>query len=230
MKTIELISTNVLVVAFLLFSQVFSIPENPSRQIFNPDSEFIPSFFSYKTLLTNDFGTDISLEEKLAKSAFANFQRDFIANSNVLLLDGYIFPNRDAGISANFEDQNFVISYRQGNIKLDASSDQCYEFEPVNFKKMEKTDQLNLKPTESAYMHEDGNIIIVIDTTLDWRIQPALFASQLFTSGISRVYDKKQKTLTKLIHFEEATSEQISKLESNDFNSINCVKIKPFFL
>jgi hypothetical protein len=113
---------------------------------------------------------------------------------------------------------------------MDVSSDECFEFEPVNFKKMQKTDMFKLKPTESAYVHEDGNFIIVIDTTLDWRIQPALFASQMLPYGVSKVYDKNEKKLTKLIHVENATSEQISKLELNDFNSTNCTKIKPFFL
>lgn len=166
----------------------------------------------------------------MAKSALNNLQRDFIANSNVLLLDGCTFPNLDPGISVDFEDQDFVISYRQGNFKMDVSSDECFEFEPVNFKKMQKTDMFKLKPTESAYVHEDGNFVIVIDTTLDWRIQPALFASQMLPYGVSKVYDKNEKKLTKLIHVENATSEQISKLELNDFNSTNCTKIKPFFL
>ncbi|MCK7589190.1 hypothetical protein M0G43_01250 [Subsaxibacter sp. CAU 1640] len=231
MKSIELSFTSGLVTVFLLLCQVSSFPDVSSLQSSGQDSKkFVPSYFSYKTFNTNDFGKDISLEENIAKSAFDNFQRNFIANSNVLLLDGYIFPNLDPGISANFEDENFVFSYRQGNIKLDASSDQCYELEPVKFKKMEKTDLFELKPTESAYVHEDGNFMIVIDTTLDWKIQPALFVSQMFPYGISQVYDKKNKTLTKLIHVENATSEQISKLELNDFSSTNCTKIKPFFL
>jgi hypothetical protein len=231
MKTKKLYFNSGLVIVFLLLNQLSLFPQDSSRQNSKHDSKkFVPSFFSYKTISTNDLGTDISLEVKMAKSALNNLQRDFIANSNVLLLDGCTFPNLDPGISVDFEDQDFVISYRQGNFKMDVSSDECFEFEPVNFKKMQKTDMFKLKPTESAYVHEDGNFIIVIDTTLDWRIQPALFASQMLPYGVSKVYDKNEKKLTKLIHVENATSEQISKLELNDFNSTNCTKIKPFFL
>ncbi|MDH7913450.1 hypothetical protein [Winogradskyella sp. SYSU M77433] len=231
MKTIELYFINGLLTALLLLSQVSSYTDNSSLKVSKHDSKkFVPSFFSYKTFNTNDFGADVPLEEKIAKSAFNNFQRDFIANSNVLLLDGYVFANLDPGVSVNFEGENFVFSYRHGNIKMDVSSDQCYELEPVKFKKMEKTDLLKLEPTESAYVHEDGNFIIVIDANLDWKIQPALFASQMFPYGVSKVYDRKEKTLTKLINVENATSEQISKLELNDFNSTNCTKVKPFFL
>ncbi len=231
MKTKKLNFNSGLVIVFLLLNQLSLFPQDSPLQNSKHDSKkFVPSFFSYKTFITNDLGTDISLEEKIAKSAFDNFQRDFIANSNVLLLDGFNFPNLDPGVSANFDNQDFVFSYRQGNIKMDVTSDECYEFEPVNFKKMQKTDMLKLKPTESAYVHEDGNFIVVIDTTLDWKIQPALFASQMFPYGVSKVYDKNEKKLTKLIHVENATSEQISKLELNDFSSTNCTKIKPFFL
>lgn len=231
MKTLELYFISGLVTLFLLFGQVSSFSKTSSLKISKHDSKkFEPSFFSYTTVHTNDFGSDIPIEEKIAKSAFDNFQRDFIADSNVLLLDGYVFANLDPGISVNFEGENFVFSYRQGNIKMDASSNQCYEFEPVNFTKMEGTDLLELEPTESAYVDEAGNFIIIIDTTLDWKIQPALFATQMFPYGVSKVYDKDEKTLTKLINVENATSEQISKLELNDFNSTNCTIVKPFFL
>lgn len=228
-KTKKLNFNRGLVIVFLLLNQLSLFAQDSSLQKSKHDSKkFVPSFFSYKTFITNDLGTDISLEEKIAKSAFDNFQRDFIADSNVLLLDGYTFPNLDPGVSANFEEEDFVFSYRQGNFKMDVSSDECYEFEPVNFKKMQTSDMFNLKPTESAYVHEDSNFIIVIDTTLDWKIQPALFASQMFPYGVSKVYDKNEKKLTKLIHVENATSEQISKLELNDFNFTNCTKIEHF--
>ena len=231
MKIKKLNSKSGLVIVFLLLNQLSLFPQDTSLQNSKHNSKkFVPSFFSYKTIITNDLGTDISLVEKIAISTFDNIQRDFIANSNVLLLDDYTFPNLDPGISVNIEDQNFVISYRNGNLKMDVSSDECYEFELVNFKKMEKIDMFELKPTESAYVHEEGNFIIVIDSTLDWRIQPALFASQIFPYGVSKVYDKNKKKLTKLIHVENATSVQISKLESNDFTSTNCTKIKPSFL
>lgn len=231
MKTKKFNFNSGLVIVFLLLNHLSLFPQVSSLQNSKHDpKKFVPSFFSYKTIITNDFGTDISLEEKIAKSAFDNFQRDFIANSNVLLLDGYTFPNLDPGVSVNFEHQDFVISYRQGNFKMDVSSDECYEFEPVKFKKMQKFDMFKLEPTESAYVHEDGNFIIVIDSTLHWKIQPALFANQMFPYGVSKVYDKNKKKLTKLIHVENATSEQISKLELNDFSSTNCTKIKPFFL
>ncbi|MGM0634806.1 MAG: hypothetical protein ACQESK_01980 [Bacteroidota bacterium] len=230
MKTIVLNLTSGLVIMFLLLNQLFSFAEDSSQQNFKHNSKkFAPSFFSYKISFTGDLGTDISMEGKI-KSAIDNLQLDYIANSNVLLLDGYSFPNLEPGISMDIEGENSVFSYRQGNFKKDASSDECYEFEPVNFKKMQKTDMFKLKPTESAYINEDGNFIIVTDTTLDWRIQPALFAKQMFPHGISKFYDKKEKKLIKLIHVENATSEQISKLELNDFNSTNCTEIKPSFL
>lgn len=198
MKTKKLYFNSGLVIVFLLLNQLSLFPQDSSRQNSKHDSKkFVPSFFSYKTISTNDLGTDISLEVKMAKSALNNLQRDFIANSNVLLLDGCTFPNLDPGISVDFEDQDFVISYRQGNFKMDVSSDECFEFEPVNFKKMQKTDMFKLKPTESAYVHEDGNFVIVIDTTLDWRIQPALFASQMLPYGVSKVYDKNEKKINK---------------------------------